>query len=368
MRKISVAYIVPEMILGRSVYNADGRVLLRSGVTLNSNYIKRLREIGILSLYIQDALSADIADIPELVSEETRLQTKRALQEMYSLLEKKQGIDTRKVEIVVGDLLDEIFRNADVLLGVLDMSISDDQIYVHSVNVCIMAVAMGMTMGFDRTKLKELAVGALLHDIGKTQLARDALQRSLHYNTESDPDVERHTQHGFDILRKYYGVSLLSAHVAFQHHEHWNGGGYPRGLKETGIHEYARIVAVANLYDNLSYDSSPAVNARTAPEVLKDLQMLAGTEIDPSLVEVLAANMALFPIGSVVELTNSSLALVVDLNRQRPDLPTIRVLEKVNGQLLPSGPLLDLSAQGSLSVARTLPEDELQAMITVQVH
>lgn len=363
MRKISVAYIVPEMILGRSIYNSDGRVLLRSGVTLNSNYIRRLKEIGILSLYIQDALSADIDEIPELVSEETRLQTKRVLRELYTLLEKKQGIDTSRVESVVGDLLDEIFSNADVLLGVLDMSLSDDQIYVHSVNVCIMSVAMGMTLGYDRNRLKELAVGALLHDVGKTQLARSALQRSLNYTAESDLEVERHTQHGFDILRKYYGVSLLSAHVAFQHHERWDGGGYPRGLKEKGIHEYARIVSVANLYDNMMYCSVSGAEQKSTTEVLAQLQMLAGSEIDPAMLEVLAANLALFPIGSIVELNNRSLGVVVELDRSRPHQPTVRILEATGDGWQPSGPLVNLASQASLTVARTLPEEEIQGMM-----
>ncbi len=363
MRKIGVSYLKPEMLLARSIYNTDGRVLLRAGVSLNTNYIKRLKEIGILSVFVRDELSADINEIPEMVSEETRLQTKKAIREIYTLLEKKQGFDTRKVELTVGDLLDEILHNSDVMLGVLDMSISDDQVYVHSVNVGIMSIAMGMSLGYDRSKLKELGIGALLHDVGKTQLSRDALIRSLSYPHDDDLEVERHAQHGFDILRKYYGVSLLSAHVAFQHHERWDGGGYPRGLKEGGIHEYARIVAAANLYDQLTCRLSNEEMAVSTPDVLVQMQMLAGMEIDPGLVEVLASNLAMFQIGSVVQLNDSSLALIVEINRIAPDRPLIRVLELNGGMLEPSGPLLDMAKQARLSVVRTLPESEVQAMM-----
>ncbi|MFB4164672.1 HD-GYP domain-containing protein [Alteribacillus sp. JSM 102045] len=135
-------------------------------------------------------------------------------------------------------LIEEISLNKDILLNLTDIRTTDNALYVHSVNVCIMSILTGTKMGLDRVKLQELAIGALLHDIGKVI-------------PESKRLDEHHSWIGFNFLRKNKEISTLSSHIALAHHEHIDGSGVPRGMAGKDIHLLAKITAAANFYDNL---------------------------------------------------------------------------------------------------------------------
>ncbi len=129
-----------------------------------------------------------------------------------------------------------------MLLQLSDIRTKDNEMYVHSLNVCMMSVLIGINMGLSPSQLKELAIGALLHDVGKVELSAD----------DDSGDIKlHHTWRGFDIIKNKREYSLLIAHVAFQHHETVDGQGLPRGMSGDAIHLYAKITAAANVYDNL---------------------------------------------------------------------------------------------------------------------
>jgi len=134
-----------------------------------------------------------------------------------------------------------------------------------------------------------------------------------------------HTEKGYQILRRYVDIPLLSAHVAFQHHERWDGKGYPRRLSGTNITEYARVVAVANFYDNLVTDfpSRPGYEVNQAVTLIK---RLAGIFFDPRIASVVVSHIASYPVGSLVLLNTGDIGIVVKVNADAPHRPRVRLL------------------------------------------
>ncbi|WP_054696475.1 hypothetical protein [Syntrophomonas palmitatica] len=167
MRKISLNYASVGMLLGRSIIDSDGNILLRTGVELDEYYINRLFELGINYIYIRDPELDDIEE-EDVISEETRINTVKLVKKTFSQLQQDRKINTMALRRIVNNMLDEILDNSHVLLSISDISTLDNVIFYHSVSVCTLSLMTGITMRYDEYKLKELGIGALLHDIGKS--------------------------------------------------------------------------------------------------------------------------------------------------------------------------------------------------------
>jgi HD-GYP domain-containing protein (c-di-GMP phosphodiesterase class II) len=187
-----------------------------------------------------------------------------------------------------------------------------------------MAILMGINLGLNQTQLKELAIGALLHDIGKIELITD----------DTSEDVKRHhTWRGFEVLKNKREYSLLIAHAAFQHHEQPDGEGLPRKLTGDQIHLYAKIVAVANQYDNLLFDLS--LGRRMLPhEATEHMMALSGTKLDHDVLIQFLKTVSVYPTGSSVRLSTKETGVVVGQHRGLPSRPIVRVAKQdADGEL-----------------------------------
>ena len=239
MRRVSLEYVEPGMKVGRTIYSTEGRPLLVSGMVLNENYIQRLRDYGIGSIIIKDDMFEEIEEPPDIISEQTRLESVKTVREVFRNFETKKRIDLKTVQETVNNLIDEVLSNRDLLMNFSDIRSYDDYTFCHSVQVCVLSIITGLSMGLDQLKLKELGAGALIHDIGKTRLDKELLNKPGQLTPEEYNEIKRHSETGFEILRANREMSLLSAHIAFQHHERWDGQGYPRacaGRRYTRIH------------------------------------------------------------------------------------------------------------------------------------
>jgi len=187
----------------------------------------------------------------DVVAAETRSNTIKMVKESFNKIEQKHSLNIRVIKETVSDIVDELLNNRDILFSLSDIRAFDDYTFAHSVNVCILAIMTGITMGYSHTQLNELGVGALLHDIGKLRINLKILNKPGELTRNEFREIKQHPEFGFRILRDYEDLSLLSTHVAYQHHERWDGQGYPRNLVGENILEYARITAVADVYDAL---------------------------------------------------------------------------------------------------------------------
>jgi len=361
LKRILVKDLKPGMVVGRAIFSSDGRVLLHSGMVLTDAYIEGLARLGVNSVYIRDEIFGGF-EIQDVISEETRVYTVKVMRDSFLRLEKNHSLNIRMVKDTVDSIIDELFLNHNLLLNLSDIRTYDDYTFAHSVNVSILSIMAGMTMGYDRMRLNELGLGALLHDIGKIRISTDVLNKPGDLTREEFMEIKQHPQYGFDILRNYNDVSLLSSHIAFQHHERWDGQGYPRSLAGKEIHEYARIVAVADVYDALLADR-PYRPSYSLNQTLTIIKRMSGIYLDPTCVTALVANVAVYPIGTVVELSTGDIGMVVDVNRESPARPVIRIVFNSRKIRLSTIREIDLSKLTTVLIIRTLGDNEIQNLM-----
>lgn len=322
MKYVHIDSVESGQYLGRTIFSSNGAVLLSEGVQLTVYMITTLRRIGVTMLYIKDPLLEDI-EIDDVVSEENKRAVMQKMGEMLQSIRSGKDFNTRHVSVSVDRLLEDVMLNKEVLLQLSDIRTKDNEQYVHALNVCTMSALVGINMGLSQTQIKELSVGALLHDVGKVELLTD--------DTSKDPK-KHHTWRGFDLLKSKREFNLLIAHVAFQHHEAPDGSGLPRGLTDDQIHTYAKIVAVANTYDNLLYD--PITGKRTLPhEACETLLALAGSKLDHDCIVQFMRTVSVYPTGISVRLSNKEVGVVVGQHRGLPGRPVVRVVKKDDEEL-----------------------------------
>jgi len=349
MRRILLDNVASGMKLARPLYSAEGKILLNAGLDLKERYIERLRELDITYVYIEDELTSDI-DVPDVVSEKSRLEAITTAKSIMEDLKLGKKVDAARAKKIVNNLVDELCRNNGVLVNFTDMRTRSDYLFGHSVNVCILSVMTGISLEYDEMRLRDLGVGAMLHDVGKVELSPELLAKADRLNASEITDARRHCELGFEILRQNPDISLMSAHCAYQHHERFDGSGYPRSLKNGEIHQFAQIVALADVYDALTTDATYR-QAVPVYEALAIITKAAGVYFDADLVDHFTGNIAIYPIGSVVRLNNNEIGVVVDISKEFKNKPVVRVIMDAN-QLRSSKLVeIDLSKNPRLYIA-----------------
>ncbi|TVY10189.1 HD-GYP domain-containing protein [Paenibacillus cremeus] len=322
MRYIHIENVESGQFLGRTIFSANGAVLLSEGVQLTVYMINTLKRIGVTMVYIKDQQFDDL-EIQELVSEETKRAVMQRMGETFESIRSGKDFNTKHIHVSIDNLLDEIMKNKEVLVQLTDIRTQDNAMYVHALNVCMMSALIGIHMGLPTSQLRELSIGALLHDVGKLELITD---------DESSDVRKHHAWRGFEVLKQKRELSLLIAHVAFQHHETLDGEGLPRRLNKEEIHLYARIVAVANTYDNLLFDLSNG-RRKLPHEACEDLMVLAGSKLDREIVILFMRHVSVYPTGTSVRLSTKETGVVVGQHKGLPGRPIVRVVKSSESDL-----------------------------------
>lgn len=325
MRLVNISYVEEGSILARPVLNSSGTVLLRAGVHLTASYIERLRILGYDVLFIQDDRLDDV-EIHIAITAQTREVAYKSIELISKYIERdsKDSLPIDNIRITVQQMINDLLSSSDILGNLTEIQGYDDYTFHHSVNTTIISLILGMASGYSEQKLLELGMGVLMHDIGKIKVPEEILNKKTPLTGEEFEEIKQHTTYGFEILRKNNDLSLLSAHVAYQHQEKWDGSGYPRGLKGNGIHEYGRLAAVADVYEALT-SKRVYRNAIEPNEAYEYIVAQGNIHFDPQILEVFKKNIAVYPSGSGVLLSNGQRGNVIKQNLAFPNRPFVRV-------------------------------------------
>ncbi|GAB6156284.1 HD-GYP domain-containing protein [Desulfosporosinus burensis] len=326
MRQVSVHSLTIGDVLGKTIFSSSGRILLGKGVKLTPLFIAKLKEMGLSILYIEDDRFDDVI-VEDVISEEHRREAMEFLEKSTRSVRLGRNLNDFDLKNIIKKIVEEILFKKDILVNMMDMRSIDNQMFAHSVNVCVLSTVLGKALLFDREKLETLAIGAILHDFGKLQLDPKLITKTEDHTSEEVELLKTHTTLGFEDLRKRKDLNLAVAHIAFQHHEHMNGTGYPRRLKEGEIHPLAQIVGIADLYDKFTSDHNDV--KRIMPhEACEILMGLAGTLYPLEMVRLFLKNIAAYPTGITVRLNTGEIGVVVDQNLSMPARPIVRVFDE----------------------------------------
>lgn len=333
MRFVASNCLREGMCLARPLYrNLD--VMLASGVTLTDQFIEGIQRCGFSGVYIEDDLSEGI-EANNMISDSLRHSTTKSLRSILSIA--AGGNDKTKIPDLssqVENLVDELFSNRDVMVNMLDLSCYDDYTCTHSLNVAILSIVLAMGMGMSHADKLGIGTGALLHDIGKVFVDKRILQKNGPLTEEEFFTVKKHPMDGFNYISKRYKISRGSCNTIMDHHEKYDGSGYPCGKMGTDISLYGRICAVADVYDALS-SKRPYREALPACECVEYIMGGAGTLFDPEIVEVFTRRIAPYPVGTSVTLSNGWKALVVENYINFSLRPKVRIYEQNGERIMP---------------------------------
>lgn len=330
MREVSVERLKEGDVLAKEIYTAHGKILLGKGVALTSPYINRLRDIGIHAIYIEDELTNDVI-IEDVISDQHRFDAMAAIQKSCNIIQKENDKGNEiDIKESISNIVQDILFQKDIMISLMDMRSFDNRVYYHSVNVCVLATVLGKGLGLPVDKLNELAQGALLHDVGIVNLPKEIIKKRGPLTREEMEIYQTHTVLGYELIRKRPESSIITAHMAYQHHEWTNGKGYPRQLKGAAIHPLAEIVAVADFYDCLIH-GSPGT-PRVLPHVACEIMMAnAGVRFRHELINVFLKYISAYPTGYTVKLNNGETGVIVGQNKGLPTRPIVRVFDgKIN--------------------------------------
>jgi HD-GYP domain-containing protein (c-di-GMP phosphodiesterase class II) len=357
MRLMSIDNVKENMQLARNIDSADGRVLLSEGVSLTANYIERLRDLGIMSLYITDRLIGKV-EVDDLVRVQTRNEANRMVKESMGNIRDGRSVSGEKVYKVISEVLDEILSKRSISFNLVDIRAMNDYLFGHSLTVCILSLMTGVAAGFNFARLRELGIGAVLHDVGKVLIPDSILNKAEALTPDEFAEIQKHSQIGYDVLKKCNDISSVSAYIAWQHHEKFDGTGYPRGVKGKEIYEFARVVAIADVYDALSTDR--IYRKRWLPhEALEYIRDKDKEAFDPEFVKLFLSNIEPFPIGSTVLLNNNEKGVIIKVPKNFAARPIVRIIFDPAGVPLDQPIDRNLREDLTLFIAKALKDDEM---------
>lgn len=362
MFKLSIEKLRPNMRVGQNIYNAKGHLLLGKDIILNNSLILQLKQLNLPSIYISSEFpNIEIAAPPLLLQEQTRVKAIYTLRNAFHKcrLSKSSSVNIDVLTDSVKSIIENILTNKNTIIQATDIRKHDDYTFAHSINVCALSTLIGSLCGYSSKMLYELSLGALLHDVGKTQIPLKILNKPASLTNDEFELVKAHSEIGFELLRHTKSFSVVPMHAAFQHHEKYDGSGYPRRLAGKDIHEYARIVAIADVYDALTSDR--AYKKACTPDVARRIMLKESVgHFDPTLINLFFSHVAVYPIGTIVKLNTDFYAVVVDVHEGKVMYPTIRLLADPNKNLIVNSQIIDLSENKiSYSIKTIVKDDEL---------
>jgi len=327
MRTVAIEDLKPGMTLGYTIYSSDGRVLLRAGVVLNDNYINYLIRMKIPVVGVFDDSDYEKQPIlKDVVNRKTRLAAVAQVKNV--LLESQESgrlvIEPESLYGTVGELTDQLLSNRELIFNLVDLRSQDDYTFAHSVNVCVLSLMTGITMGYQKRALSILGVGALLHDLGKVKIPDSILNKPGPLTEAEFEIIKTHTVHGADMIRKAGNLDEIHALMALQHHENYDGSGYPFGLSRDRIEEYSQIVAIADRFDAITADR---VYRKPYPpvEAFAMCEASANYFVKESVTRAFIYNIAAYPANTVVELNNGMVGVALVTPKGSSLYPKVKV-------------------------------------------
>ena len=323
-----LVHLSPELdgaVLARAVMDAHGKVLLAAGSQLSKRYIERLQARGVHTVYLADEPTEDVVS-DEALRAEARSHAEALVHDSSARASRGErgGLPAGPPQEIMNEIVENLWRHQGLSVDLSEMHRQIPYTFTHSVNVALLSLSLGQAYGLPRAELLLLGTGAMLQDVGIVRYA-DLIRQPRPLQPDEFIQLQRHTDEGFRYLRDEAGLELLVAHVAYQHHERMDGSGYPRGLVAEEIHVFARIAAVADVYDALVADR-PHKAGMPPHEAMSVLRGMGEDKLDMALVRRLSENLAVYATGSPVLLTSGEVGVVMAQGSSGSAFPVVRIV------------------------------------------
>lgn len=352
-RYMSTRMIQPGMVIDQSIVDGTGRILVARKTPLDDYIINALRKMNIPGIYIREGEEEEVqGDIQIEVSEQTmqtigklekadrvkvslsesvKERVATGMQFMFNNPKDKGLMDTANT--ISGELMKAITENDAIAIDVSALKVSDEYTFKHSVDVASIAMIMAKQNRMSEKDIYQIGVSGLLHDLGKSEIPNEVLNKPGRLTDEEFAIMKSHPILGYNILKEKPDMVPEILLGVLQHHEKMDGRGYPMGLNAEKISPYAKLLAVADIYDALVTER-PYKKGFTPRDSVEMIMAMTG-ELDINAIKIFLDSIILYPVGSQVSLSNGEVARVVE------NIPGYPTRPKVVG--LASGKVYNLS-------------------------
>ena len=364
---IPVNQLRPGMYVIAIASQTGAMEIAQTGLVTNRQQVDALIWRGVLTVRV-DLARSKLPGIEQVVSpspshsagsarpagsgEGRELKIRRLYQEARELqgkfirhLKAGEPIDITPLAAVAEEMVDTMFTHGDAMLCLARIRAKDAYLMEHSMNVAILLANFGRYLGLERSVLKELTLGGLLHDVGKIMTPDEVLNKPGKLTDEEFGVMRQHVVHSYDILSNTAGITPTMLEVAANHHERLDGTGYPQRLKGDQLSLYTRMSGIVDVYDAVTAD-------RVYKQGMQPTQafriLLKGIDqhFDAELVTKFIKCMGVYPVGTLVQLSNQRLAVVMQRNEQQPLKPVVKVIYHATQRHYLEVQWLDLARNG----------------------
>jgi len=405
MKRFEVKNLHPGMIFSAPVYIEGNSLLVPAGIALRKRDIERMVKWGYDTVTtegdpVQETLAytdtetggashvlsmndVSFDDLPGL-SGETKRKTSgnvlslvdvqenkgayrsymdliERLDAVFTSIESGVSVEPRTVDNITGRLLQAVRDEQVNIIGfILGGEVSGRVLAKSSVNAAILTAIIAAELKLGHHSVMQVVTGALLHDVGMLRLPKEITSKSGGLSEAEVQRMQGHPLYSYKIITKELLYPEEVGLVALQHHERWDGEGYPRHIVGSGIEMGARIVSVADAFEAM-VSEKPYRNSMMGYQAMKNLLSDNSRRFDPDVLKAFIKTMGIYPIGSIILLNNGSIARVMEVQGDAPLRPKIRILIDEFGKMFKQdeGDIVDLLAEKSLFIARALDPKEI---------
>lgn len=386
--------------LKKSIHDENGTVLLAKGRVFNHYHLNILKRRNIFTVYEHlegkkyeyhnfqaEVTNYLVEEFDKIVKDEPQLRVKpegtpfkdivnlnkikrtkiekekitrkkndsvKRVEEIFNRVAKGDSLPIRVASDSVSDIIDCIVDDPNLIMAMTILGGTNEYLIEHSVNVCTLSIALGTILGFGFEQLKDLGTVGILHDIGMSKIPKSILEKPRKLTKDEIRKVQRHPVYGADLLQWVEGVSDYARFAIYQSHEREAGTGYPKGRKGPLIHDFAKIIAVADVYHALCSKRSYR-DAFLPYQAVEKIVMLGHKRIlEPKIIKNFLQIISLFPIGSWVQLSSKEVGKVEACGGKNYDRPLVMVYFDKNFEKVRQPYLVDLNLRPNLSVIQAI--------------
>lgn len=262
-----------------------------------------------------------------------------------------------QAKALVADMVDSLLAEKEVVIHLMSSKAGDENAYYHALNVTVLALLLAKEAGLGGEEMRDLGLGCLLHDIGKERVPSKILLKRTPWTPAEHNFYQQHVVYGVEAAQRLPNITPGALEVIAFHHEMMDGGGYPGHLTAERIGKLARIAAIVNTYDNHCNRVNPA-DSLTPAEALAHMFKRQKEQFDPLLLKLFIRCMGVYPPGSIVQLNNDAIGMVVSVNPDRLLQPTILLYDPAIPK--EEAVFFDLDEEPDLAIVKTLRPVELK--------
>jgi len=329
MRIISIDSVKGNEVLAKDIYNND-LVLITSGSIVKKEYVKKLRELHIHYIYVEDELGQGV-DLKDSLELQLKEQCQDAIRDIITKYAYQNETELKEIRVVADEIIQDVMKEPEVIYNLSSIRDKSDSTYSHSINVCALAVILSLKLKVPKAKIRDIAIGCLLHDLGYIYVTSDYHNMIAEDCTENElKEIKKHIIYGYSCVEKKDWLSSTSKDIIISHHERIDGSGYPFHLRGDRIKIGSKIAAVCDEFDSRVYGN--VMKKMKVHDAIDYIVSKAGVLFDFEVVKAFRDSVAAYPTGSIVITNQGEKAIVLRQNAQFPTRPVIRIIKDKEGK------------------------------------